>query len=147
MQWVLGRVQQFLLDLKIRKCCTARVRKILKYQYYKKYIANKCVCMLAKSLVVSDCLQPMHCDPPGSSIHGDSPGKNTGVGCHALLQRIFPTKGSNPCLLHLLHWQVDSLLLAPPGKYHVVTIKWSAMIETMCGEFVLLQDVWQQQRP
>ena len=38
----LGRVQQFLLDLKIRKCCTARVRKILKYQYYKKYIAYKC---------------------------------------------------------------------------------------------------------
>ena len=30
----------------------------------------------------------------------DSPGKNTGVGCHALLQRIFPTQGSNPGLLH-----------------------------------------------
>ena len=34
----------------------------------------------------------------GTSVHGDSPGKNTGVGCHALLQRIFPTQGSNPCL-------------------------------------------------
>ena len=32
----------------------------------------------------------------------DSPGKNTGVGCHALLQGIFPTQGSNPRLLHLL---------------------------------------------
>ena len=31
---------------------------------------------------------------------GDSPGKNTGVGCHALLQGIFPTQGSNPGLLH-----------------------------------------------
>ena len=31
--------------------------------------------------------------PPGSSVHGDSPGKNTGVGCHALLQGIFPTQG------------------------------------------------------
>ena len=30
----------------------------------------------------------------------DSPGKNTGVGCHALLQGIFPTQGSNPHLLH-----------------------------------------------
>ncbi|KAM7233981.1 hypothetical protein CapIbe_016118, partial [Capra ibex] len=30
----------------------------------------------------------------------DSPGKNTGVGCHALLQGIFPTQGSNPGLLH-----------------------------------------------
>ena len=37
---------------------------------------------------------------PGSSIHGDSPGKNTGVGCHVLLQGIFPTQGLNPGLLH-----------------------------------------------
>ena len=43
----------------------------------------------------------------------DSPGKNTGVGCHALLKEIFPTQGSNSCLLCLLHWQMGSLLLAP----------------------------------
>ena len=43
---------------------------------------------------------PMCCSPPGSSVHGDSPGKNTGVGCHALLQGIFPTQGSNPGLPH-----------------------------------------------
>ena len=42
----------------------------------------------------------MDCSPPGSSVHGDSPGKNTGVGCHALLQGIFPTQESNPGLLH-----------------------------------------------
>ena len=46
----------------------------------------------------------------------DSPGKNTGVGCDALLQGIFPTQGLNPTLLCLLHLQVDSLPLAPPGK-------------------------------
>ena len=46
----------------------------------------------------------------------DSPGKNTGVGCSALLQGTFPTQGSNPHLLCLLHWQVDSLPLVPPGK-------------------------------
>jgi len=34
------------------------------------------------------------------SVHGDSPGKNTGVGCHALFQGIFPTQGSNPGLPH-----------------------------------------------
>ena len=39
---------------------------------------------------------PVNHSPPGSSVHGDSPGKNTGVGCRALLQRIFPTQGSNP---------------------------------------------------
>ena len=43
---------------------------------------------------------PMDCSSLGSSVHGDSPGKNTGVGCHALLQGIFPTQGSNPGLLH-----------------------------------------------
>ena len=36
----------------------------------------------------------------------DSPGKKIGVGCHALLQGIFLTQGSNPSLLPLLQWQV-----------------------------------------
>ena len=42
----------------------------------------------------------MDCSPPGSSVHGDSPGKNTGVGCRDLLQGIFPTQGSSPGLPH-----------------------------------------------
>ena len=42
----------------------------------------------------------MDCNPPGSSVHGDSPSKNTGVGCHALLQEVFPTQGLKPGLLH-----------------------------------------------
>ena len=48
----------------------------------------------------------------------DSSGKNTGVGCHFLLQGIFPTQGSNPWLLHYLHWHVGSLPLGSPWKYH-----------------------------
>ena len=44
----------------------------------------------------------------------DSPGKNTGMGWHALLQGIFPTQGWNLCILHFLHWQVGSLPLTPP---------------------------------
>ena len=43
---------------------------------------------------------PMDCSPPGSSVHGDSPGRNTGVGGHTLLQAIFPTQGLNLGLLH-----------------------------------------------
>ena len=44
---------------------------------------------------------PMDCSLPGSSIHPwDFPGKSTGVGCHFLLQGIFPTQGSNPVLPH-----------------------------------------------
>ena len=53
-------------------------------------------------LVAQSCLtlcDPMDCSPPGPSVHGDSPGMNTRVGCHALLQGIFPTQGSNPSLL------------------------------------------------
>ena len=54
-------------------------------------------------LVVQSCLtlcDPMDCSQSGSSVHRDSPSKNTGVGCHALLERIFPTQGSSPGLLH-----------------------------------------------
>ena len=46
----------------------------------------------------------------------DSPGKNIGVGCHALLQQIFLTQGLNPHVLCLLHWQAGSLPTEPPGK-------------------------------
>ena len=48
----------------------------------------------------------------------DSPGKNIGVGCNALLQGDLPTQGSNAHLLHLLLWQTASLPLVPPGKPH-----------------------------
>ena len=52
------------------------------------------------------------CDPMDCSLcPWDSLGKNTRVGCHSLLQGIFPTQGSNLGLLHLLHWQVNSLPL------------------------------------
>ena len=63
-------------------------------------------CMRTQSL--QSCLtlcDSMNCDLPGSSVHGDSPGKNTGVDCHSLLQGIFPVQGSNPCFLRLLHWR------------------------------------------
>ena len=50
--------------------------------------------------VMSNSLLLMDCSLPVSSIHGDSPGSNTGVGCYALFQGIFPTQGSNPGLLH-----------------------------------------------
>ena len=40
----------------------------------------------------------MDWSPPGTSVHGDSPSKDTGVSCHALLQGIFPNQGSNPDL-------------------------------------------------
>ena len=65
-------------------------------------IASMGLCAVFSPSVMSDSLGPMDCNPPGSSVHGDSPGKNTGVRYHALLQGTFPTLGSNPCLLRLL---------------------------------------------
>ena len=46
----------------------------------------------------------------------DFPDKNTGNGCHFLVQEVFLPHPWNPCLWHLLLWQADSLPLAPPGK-------------------------------
>ena len=66
--------------------------------------------------VVSNSLRPHGLLPTRLLCSWDSPGKNTGVSCPALLQGIFPTQGSNPHLLCLLHWQEGSLPLAPLGK-------------------------------
>ena len=63
--------------------------------------AQPLLCVLC--LVAQSCLtlcDHMDCSSPGSSVHGDSPGKNTGVACSALHQGIFPTQGLNPGLLH-----------------------------------------------
>ena len=68
------------------------------YLIYCIYMFCPVLCFLAE-LCPTLC-DPMGCSPPGSSVHVDSPGKNTGAGCHVLLQGIFPTQGLNPGLLH-----------------------------------------------
>ena len=69
---------------------------------------------------------PMDCSPPGSSIHAwDSPGKNTGVECHFLLQGIFPTQGLNGGLLHyrqLLYCLSYQGLISPKGNTEIQTL-------------------------
>ena len=62
-----------------------------------------------------------HGSPPGSSVYGDSLGKNTGVGSHALLQGIFPTQGSN---LGFLHWGWMLYQLSHQGNPR--TLEWVA---------------------
>ena len=66
--------------------------------------------------VVSNSLRPYGPQPARLLYPWNAPGKNTdtGVGCQALLQGIFLTQESNPCLLGLLHQQAGSLV--PPGK-------------------------------
>ena len=67
-----------------------------------------CACSFASLL--SNSLQPYGLQPIRSLCPWDSPGKNTGMSCQALLQGIFPTQGSNPYLLCLMHWQADSVV-------------------------------------
>ena len=55
----------------------------------------ECVFVAQSRLTLCD---PMDCSPPGFSVRKDSLGKNTGMGCHALLQGNFPTPGWNPQL-------------------------------------------------
>ena len=56
---------------------------------------------------------PVDCSPPGSSIHGDSPGKNTGVGSLSLLQGDFPNQELNWSFLHRRQTRLGS---EPPRK-------------------------------
>ena len=62
---------------------------------------------------------PMDCSPPGSSVRGIFPGKNTGMHCHFLLQGIFLTQGFNPSLLH---WQAV-FPTEPPGRGGLAPLK------------------------
>ena len=57
------------------------------------------LCLVAQSRL-TPCCDPTDFSPLGFSVHGDSPGKNTGGACHALLQGIFPTQESSRGLLH-----------------------------------------------
>ena len=68
--------------------------------------------------IVPDALQPHGLHPTRLLCPWDFPGKDTGVGCHFLLQGNFQTQGSSLRLLSLLHWQAGSLPLEPPGKPH-----------------------------
>ena len=72
------------------------------FRYTAKWFSytHVCVCVCVSCSVMSNSLQPHGLHPTGSSVHRDSLGKNTGVGCHSLLQGISPTQKSNPGLLH-----------------------------------------------
>ena len=59
-----------------------------------------CISESARRSVISDSLQPHELKPARLFYPWNSPGKNTGVGNHSLLQGFFLTQGSNPGLLH-----------------------------------------------
>ena len=61
----------------------------------------------------------------------DSPGKNTGVVCHSLLQGTFLTHGSNPCLLCFLHWKMGSLPSKSPEKPPFICVNASIYLKAL----------------
>ena len=90
---------------------------------------SRVLCMCAKLL--QSCLtlcDPMDCSPPGFSVHGASPGEKAGMGCHALLQWILPTKGLNPWLLHLPLSHQEAHVLFISGAQSCLTLcdPWNA---------------------
>ena len=92
-------------DIENRQVDTVREGRVgqtgsfgLRYIYTHMYCAVLCL-VAHHSSCVWPC-KPMDCSSRDSSVHEDSPDKNTGVGCHALLQGIFPTWELNPGLPH-----------------------------------------------
>ena len=80
------------------ECEEGTLKNSTREERYERGLDRHVLCLVAQSCPTL--CDPMDCSPPGFSVHGDSPGKNTGVGCHALLQGISPTQGSNPGLPH-----------------------------------------------
>ena len=89
-----------------------------------------------KVLVAQLCptlLRPRGLEPARLFCPWDSPSKNTGVGCHALLQGIFPAQGSNPGLLHcrqilyhLSNREAPDKKLKPSTALNTVGLLWPA---------------------
>ena len=91
------------------------------------------------------------CESESHSVMSDSlwphglcpwnfPGQNTGVGSLSLLQGIFPSKGLNPHLQHLLHWQVDSLPLSHGRSRHrILEEKHVWWVDMLCSVVELLK--------
>ena len=116
----------------------------LRHIFHKLDYQAVCVCVSELShSVVSPSLPPYELKPARLLASWDFPDKNTGVGCHALLQGIFLTQRLNLSLLHLLHWQADSLPLCHLGS-HGITLhpgkqKYATVGPGECQEGVMLK--------
>ena len=94
-------------------------QKKVEFRLNSKYLWSHCAQLLLSCPTLCD---PMDCSPPDSSVHGDLQARIVVMGCHALLQGIFPAQGSKLRLYCLLHWQAGSLPLVPPGKPQVALV-------------------------
>ena len=127
----LGKLWEMVRD---REAWRATVHGVMKNQTQFGDWTNTrvCVCVCACSVVqsLSDFLQAPGLQPVRYLYPWNFPGKNTGVGYHFLLQRIFSTQGLSLCLLYLLHWQMDSLPLCHLG-IHICPV--TKFCPTLCN--------------
>ena len=82
-KWATNRINSKVIN----KLWKQKTKKFLKEVRENWYIMH--VCVAQSHPILCD---PMDCSPPGSSVHEDSPRKDTGVGWHALFQSVFPTQ-------------------------------------------------------
>ena len=80
-----------------------------------------CVCVYVSS-IMSDSCDPMDDIPPGFSVHGIFQARILEWVAISYSKGIFLTQGSNPHVLHLLHWQADFLALRHLGSPHSLTV-------------------------
>ena len=98
--------------------------------FYIKRLSCAMLCLVAQSCPTLS--HPMDCSPPGSSDHGDSPGKNTGVGCHALLPKDYPAAAAAAKSLQSCPTLCDPRDGSPPGSavpgiLQARTLEWVAI--------------------
>ena len=116
---------------------TVKVRSL--FVSYTVVVAKSCLTLL----------QPHGLQPTRLLCPWDSPGKNTGVGCHFVFQGVFQTHGSNPSLLH---WEVNSLplsCLGSPFISYVVPLSISLRVNisrTVCNENCTEQYIGKRRR-
>ena len=104
------------------------MKALAKFLYTKKRWGILClkVCACSVTQLCPTLCDPMDCSLPGSSVHGDFPGKNAGVVAISSSRGASPPReGWNPCLSCLLHWQAESFQLshqrspAPPNQLDI----------------------------
>ena len=102
--------QTVILTPRISKAMKINESKNVHREEDNSIIASMCVCAQSLQSFLTLC-DPRDCIACQAPLSMGFSGKNTGVGCQALLQGIFPTQGSNPCLLCLLHcrWNLYSV--------------------------------------
>ena len=105
-------------------------------KFFTIWAAGSCGCLYS---VVSDSFATLWTVAHQVLCPWGFPGKDIRVGCHLLLQGIFPTQGLNLCLLHLLHflhWQADCFTTVSPGKPHKSREPERSPVETWACELL-----------